>query len=68
MKHKIQIPETLVTKDLDQLRQNILEKAQNLNTGGYATSSKLKDWLISKQRKSGTSIPIIQWMWHSTIK
>ncbi|PNF40646.1 hypothetical protein B7P43_G05917 [Cryptotermes secundus] len=46
-------------EDVDVARGRINHMAQKLGIGGYPCSSKLRDWLISRQRYWGTPIPIV---------
>ncbi|XP_050335231.1 leucine--tRNA ligase, mitochondrial [Bactrocera neohumeralis] len=50
---------TSIAIDAKSAREEVLEAATRLKIGGYRVSSKLQDWLISRQRYWGTPIPII---------
>ena len=53
------IPTSHVNSGGDLKSDEICAKALEENWGGYRTSSKLRDWLVSRQRYWGTPIPII---------
>ncbi|XP_064466582.1 leucine--tRNA ligase, mitochondrial-like isoform X2 [Ornithodoros turicata] len=44
---------------MEAARQEVCKRAHEKGCGGYITSNKLRDWLISRQRYWGTPIPIV---------
>ena len=53
------ISEISESKEIDLTGEKICQQALKEEWGGYKTSSKLRDWLVSRQRYWGTPIPII---------